>query len=54
MWMIRRTDGLFWSNDWGWTKFEDATSFDDDDKEQCALPAGGHWYSMNRARRKAA
>lgn len=43
-WYIVNKDEGFWSNEFGWTGFSEATLFSDYDKEAHAfIPAGGQW-----------
>lgn len=47
-WCIINDDGEFWSNEFGWTGFDEATIFSDYDHGVTAfIPAGGRWAEVS-------
>lgn len=39
----------FWSNEFGWTDFEEADYFTEDEKQDYNAPLGGEWISLWQA-----
>jgi hypothetical protein len=38
---------LYWSNEFGWAGWSDATSFTDEERATVHLPIGGEWVSAH-------
>jgi len=45
----REGEPMFWSNQFGWTTFESATDFKEEEAKLYRLPIGGAWVSFREA-----
>jgi hypothetical protein len=51
-WVIwNESNGLFWSNKWGWGDLSGADQFTTEDTAELNLPIGGMWLTMTAAQK---